>query len=80
MSVTMPKIIRFVLNLVIYSVVLISVTYYTYTNIPELFMIKDLMVPFQGSLMLAVILSILLAGINEVMTLIVIRVFRRKKA
>ena len=80
MTPIMSKVIRFILNLLIYSAVLLSVVYYSYTYVPELFQLKNLMIPFKGSLMLAVILSVLLAGINEVITLIIIRFVRRKKA
>lgn len=79
MNIVLSKAIRFVLNFIIYCGILIGVAYYTYTNDgPELFALKDLMVPFNGILILAIVLSIILSGINELMTFIIVRRIRRK--
>ena len=78
MNVILPKVIRFISNVIIYSSILIAVTYYSYTNVPEFFALKNLMIPFTGTIILAIIISVLLAGINEITTLFVVRFYRGK--
>jgi len=80
MNITMSKITRFILNLVLYASILISTTYYSYTNVPELYGVKNVLVPFNGALFLAVVLSIILSGVNEITTIFVIRFIGRRKA
>lgn len=67
------KTIRFFVNLILYAVVLISTTYYTYTFQPGLFALKNVIIPLQGTIILAVVLAVILAGVNEIMTMIIIK-------
>jgi len=78
MNIKATKIFRFVFNLSMFTLVLMSVTYYAYTNNPTLFGLKNALVPFEGALILSVILSVLLAGINEVVTLLVVKFTKRR--
>lgn len=79
MSIGMSRAIRFVLNFIIYCGVLIGVAYYTYINGgPELFALKNVMVPFNGILILAVVLAIIFSGVNELITFVMVRRIRRK--
>lgn len=78
MNVIFLKVARFVLNLAFYVSLLISITYYSYMNNPDLFGLKNALVPFNGALVLAVVLAISLAGINEITTFVVVRYPRGK--
>lgn len=67
------KVMRFLLNFGLFSGILAVTVYYTYTNVPELFGLKNTLVPFNGALFLGLILSLIMAGMNEIITLFMIR-------
>ena len=76
MIATKIKTIRFILNFLIYAGILISTIYYSYTNQPGLFMLKDYLIPMKGTILLGLILAGILAGINEIMTMFIVKLFR----
>ena len=71
------KTIRFILNIILYATILICATYYTYTFQPGLYALKNFIVPMNGVIFLTIILSIILAGLNEIITIFVIRFQKR---
>ena len=78
MNLVMSKVTRFLLNFVLYALILLAVTYHSYTNNPDFFTLKTLLAPFGEMLILAVILAIMLSGINEITTLGVSRFWSRR--
>lgn len=73
------KIMRFVLNFVFFMIVLISATYYVYSTPAELFGIKNVLLPLNAVLLLSVVIALILAIINEVTTVFIVRMIGRKK-
>lgn len=75
------KVMRFIMNFLFYAVILISTTYYVYTNIPdpEIIALKNVLFPMQAAMLLAFILSLIMAIVNEITTIFIIRIARRKQ-
>lgn len=73
------KMLRFFLNFMFYMVVLVSVTYYCYSTPMELYGIKHAILQLESALFLALFMALILAGINEITTLFIIRMSRGKK-
>jgi len=71
------KIYRFVFNMALFTLVLMGVTYYVFITPHTLFRLKDALVPFKGALVLTVVLAVLLAGVNELTTILVVRSVKR---
>lgn len=66
------------MNFVLFMVVLYSTTHYSYTNYPELFGVKNVLMPYEAAVFLSLMLALILAGINEITTVIVIKLTKRK--
>ena len=79
MNRTAVKIFRFVFNIAMFSLVLMSVTYFMYTVNPELFGLKNALVPFSSALVLVCIIAAVLSVVNEVVTLVVVKWAKRGK-
>lgn len=79
MNIIAGKILRFVVNFVFFAVIMIAVVYYSYMNPPELLGVKNILLPMQAAVFLAFLLSLIMAGINEIITIFIIRITRRGK-
>lgn len=77
MGIARTKTIRYFLNLIIYAVILVFTTYYIYVYIPDLFIVKNLLLPLGGAIVISIMLAMVLATINEIITAIVVKVSRR---
>lgn len=73
------KLIRFLLNILLYAGILITTACYAYFSDPRLFALKDFLVPMNGVIILIIILSAILAGVNEIITVIVIKIRRKQQ-
>ena len=73
------KVIRFFLNLGLYAALLISATFYAYTNPPELYRLKEVILPLNNAIFLAVFLALLCAGVNEILSMLMLRIARRNE-
>jgi len=79
-NIVLMKVLRFVMNFVFFCAILGATTFYAYTNNadPAIFNLKNTLVPLKGVLFLDVILSIIMAGFNEISTLILLKIGKRK--
>ena len=67
------QITRAIINFAIFSTTLISTVYYSYNNIPELFLAKNILLPFKGALLIAFFLALIFAILNEVVSMALIK-------
>lgn len=79
MSIFFIKIFRFLMNFVFFTVILYSMVHYSYTSDPELFGIKNALLPYEAAVFLGLIISMILAGINEITTIIILKSTNRKR-
>lgn len=70
---------RFILNFIFYAMLLVTSAYYLYTYIPELYGLKNVILPLKSIIVFTIILSFILALVNEIMTVLIIRIISRKK-
>lgn len=73
------KVIRFFLNLGLYAALLVSTTFYVYTYVPELYQLKEVILPMRNSMILAIFMALLCAGMNEIMSMLIVRIARRNE-
>ncbi len=79
MRVVLVRITRFVLNVAVFAFVLFGITHYSYISEPELSGLKNALLPYEAAVFLCLIASILLAGLNEVVTIIAIKITAGRK-
>lgn len=72
------KIYRFLLNFTMFSLLLVLAAHYAYTNNSELFGLKNALIPYGNAMIFVVIISFVLAVINEVMTLLLVKIAERR--
>lgn len=73
------KVIRFLLNFVIYAGFLSTATLYVYTQPPGFYTIKNILLPIEAALFCSIVFSLILSGLNEIMSMMIIKRFGSNK-
>jgi len=77
MRLVKTKLIRYFVNVILYAVVLITATYMAYIIPEDMFIVKNFCLPFGLATVIAIFISMILATLNEISTIIVVNITRR---
>lgn len=71
------KLARFFINFLVYAGFLASSAWYIYIEPKELFAVKEAILPFNAAVVLALIFSLILSGLNEIVSMFIIKRFAK---